>query len=63
MNQRNWQLPAHVGDELQTAQLRVYRATADAADARAALASAEVELGEALTQLNRVIDSLLNPGK
>ena len=59
MSHRDWQLPAHVADELQTAQMRVYRATADAADARATLASAEAELSEALTHLNRVIDSVL----
>jgi predicted kinase len=41
------------------AQKRVSQRTADVADARASLASLETELGEALADLNRVINSVL----
>jgi hypothetical protein len=56
---RNWRLPAHVAEQLQVAQKRVYQRTVDVADARVSLASLETELGEALADLNRVINSVL----
>ncbi|WP_431997775.1 hypothetical protein [Streptomyces fungicidicus] len=52
-------LPAHVADELQTAQTLVYARHADVAQARADLAREEAALSEAMAQLNKVINSLL----
>ncbi|MFD5217477.1 hypothetical protein ACFWMH_07390 [Streptomyces tendae] len=52
-------LPAHLTEELQTAQTLVYARHADVAQARADLAREEAALGEAIAQLNKVIHSLL----
>lgn len=52
-------LPAHVAEELQTAQNLVCARQADVAQTRATLAHEEAALNEAMTNLNKVIDSLL----
>lgn len=60
--QPSLRLPAHLADELQTAQLLVYARYADVAQARADLAREEAALGEAMTQLNKAVTSLLQKG-
>ncbi|MEV6737880.1 hypothetical protein AB0N14_13495 [Streptomyces sp. NPDC051104] len=58
-SRRDWRLPAHVAEELEVAQARASQRLTDVVDARAALASAEAELGDALSDLNRVINFIL----
>lgn len=52
-------LPAHIAEELQTAQNLVYARHADVAQTRAVLAREEAELSDAMAHLNKVINSLL----
>lgn len=52
-------LPAHIADELGTAQTRVYEAHADVAQARADLAHHEAALSEAITAMNTIVTSLI----
>ncbi len=58
-DERGWRLPAHVAEQVEAAQVRVYKAASDAADARAMLASAEAEFGQAMADLNRAINFVL----
>lgn len=52
-------LPAHIAEELQEAQTRVYARHADVTQARAELFPLEAALAEATADLNKVITSLL----
>ncbi|MFH8528120.1 hypothetical protein ACH4GE_06795 [Streptomyces tendae] len=59
MAQPSPKLPAHLADELSAAQTLVYQRQADVAQTRATLAHEEAALSEAMTELNKVIHSLL----
>ncbi|MFC8002927.1 hypothetical protein ACFUCH_03665 [Streptomyces olivaceus] len=59
VGQPSRRLPAHLAEELSTAQTLVYARQADVAQTRATLAHEEATLSEAMAQLNKVIHSLL----